>query len=276
MHLRLLSAICLAIALLALSACKPVGTPAQQPTTSTRPSPTQADILEGAKPRQDGDPARSLEEKIRRQFDGNATVVVRPSTVAGMTELSINDQVYYVDSSNRYLVHGEVLDLDTGNNLTQQSIKRTRAELLASLDEKDAIHFGPAKSRDHLIVFTDVECGFCRKFHEQIGDYVRQGISVSYYPWPRSGLQGPVHDEMVGVWCAKNRAKALTDAKQGHAPSQPACERGRKIVEKSFLLGQRMGIMGTPAVFLEDGSQIGGYIGPDQIQSALTAARAVH
>ena len=255
----------------ALVACQPPTT-GSKADNGRQETVTEDQIKEGAK-RPTGD-TDAIASALEAKFGGPIKVEEQDSAVPGFRQMLINGEIHYTDPAGRYLLRGEVLDLQTGTNLTQQSTTILRSQMLKELPEDQAIVFGPAKAERTLIVFTDVECGYCRRFHEQINDYIRQGIQVHYYPWPRSGLSGPVHDEMVSVWCAKDRNAALTRSKQGKGVPSNVCEAGQKIVAESVALGHRLAIRGTPAIFLPTGEQVGGYVPPEQIISVIDQATA--
>jgi thiol:disulfide interchange protein DsbC len=115
-------------------------------------------------------------------------------------------------------------------------------------------------------VFTDVECGYCRKFHSQIADYNRQGIAVQYVAFPRMGLGSDDFRKMVAVWCAANPRQALTDAKNDRPVPYRNC---KNPVTMQYNLGQRMGLTGTPMILAEDGTQLGGYVPPEKLKAEL-------
>jgi thiol:disulfide interchange protein DsbC len=116
------------------------------------------------------------------------------------------------------------------------------------------------------MVFTDVECGFCRKFHSQIADYNKAGITVEYLAFPRAGIGSPDYDTMVSVWCSADRKKALTDAKNDRSVARRSCT---NPVADEYRLGQRAGLEGTPMILAEDGSVLGGYLSPGELRLAL-------
>lgn len=217
------------------------------------------------------------DEGIRQRIEASGMFGSDPSMeindigVADLREVVVNGMVLYSDADGRHLIQGEILEVDSRYNLTTATRARLRATKMEQLEVDDAIVYKPkGEVKAVLNVFTDVECGFCRTFHEQIDKYTEQGLEIHYYPWPRSGPQGPVYEEMVDVWCAKDQKKAITQSKQGKKPADASCDHP---VEKYYALGAEMGIQGTPAIFLEDGSQIGGYIPPDAISGVIDQVR---
>lgn len=110
------------------------------------------------------------------------------------------------------------------------------------------------------VMLTDVECGYCRKFHNEIAEYTKRGIEVEYLAFPRAGLGSPDYRKMVSVWCADDRKKALTDAKNDRAVPARTC---KTPVDMQYNAGLRMGLEGTPMILSTDGQFIGGYLPPD-------------
>ena len=190
------------------------------------------------------------------------------SALPGFREAIVGGQVVLVSDDGRYLVQGQVLDIEQKQELTQGSpaLARYRRGLLDSIKAGDRIVFSPANPKYTIDVFTDIECGYCRKLHSQIADYNKQGIAVEYLAWPRMGLGSQDHKDMISVWCAADRKKALTDAKQTGKVAARDCA---NPVTMEYNVGQRLGVNGTPAIFAPDGTQIGGYLPPAEMRAAL-------
>ena len=190
------------------------------------------------------------------------------SALPGFREAIVGGQVVLVSDDGRYLVQGQVLDMQTKKELTQGSpaLGKYRRGLLDSIKVSDRIVFSPANPKYTVDVFTDVECGYCRKFHTDIAEYTRRGIRVEYLAFPRAGIGSPDYRKMVAVWCAPDRRKALTDAKSDRPLPKRSCP---NPVADEYALGQRAGLEGTPMILAEDGTVLGGYLPPDQLLAAL-------
>jgi thiol:disulfide interchange protein DsbC len=128
------------------------------------------------------------------------------------------------------------------------------------------IAYSPSKAKHTVTVFTDIDCGYCRRMHQQMSEYNQLGIAVEYMFFPRAGVGSESFDKAVSVWCAADRAKALTDAKAGTALDKKECA---NPIEEEYALGNRIGISGTPAVIATDGTQLGGYLPPEQLLQRL-------
>jgi len=126
--------------------------------------------------------------------------------------------------------------------------------------------FAPSQAKYTVTVFTDLDCGYCRKLHAQIADFNRAGIAVDYVFWPRSGLVGDSYDKAVSVWCAADRRKAFTDAKLGLSIPKATCA---NPVAQDYNLGIAVGVDGTPAIFASDGTQLGGFLTPADLKAKL-------
>lgn len=190
------------------------------------------------------------------------------SALPGFREAIVGGQVVLVSDDGRYLVQGQVLDIEQKQELTQGSpaLARYRRGLLDSIKAGDRIVFSPANPKYTIDVFTDIECGYCRKLHSEIAEYNRQGIAVNYMAFPRMGLGSQDHRDMISVWCASDRKQALSDAKAGKPIVARDC---KSPVDMEYHIGQRLGISGTPAIFAPDGTQLGGYLPPQQLREAL-------
>ena len=173
---------------------------------------------------------------------------------------------FFTDATGQYVVQGDIIKVGGAKpehisaNLQAQDAKAS----LATIDKKDMIIF-PAKgqTKAEIYVFTDADCGYCRKFHSEIDEVNALGIEVRYLPWPRSEQTMPI---MEKIWCSSDRKKALTDAKLGLPINAPTCS---NPVRKIYELGANLGINGTPAVFDTEGHQLGGYVPPAELAQAL-------
>jgi thiol:disulfide interchange protein DsbC len=202
----------------------------------------------------------------------NATIdSIGPSIIPGYREVAIGGKVVYVSADGRYLMQGSLVDLSTRDNLTEVSEGALRRGQLDAVPLDRRIVFSPPNPKYRITVFTDVDCGYCRKLHAQINDYMKEGISVEYLFFPRAGIGSESYNKAVSVWCSNDRRKALTDAKLDKPIEKRTCT---NPVTTDYALGQRIGIDGTPAIFAADGTQLGGYLSPQDMLARLDRAAA--
>ncbi|QQP98578.1 DsbC family protein [Lysobacter enzymogenes] len=197
---------------------------------------------------------------------------VGPAPLPGFREALVQGQVVYVSDDGEYLflpgTGGALFNIKAQRNLTQDSIAAVRRELIKTIPASERIVFAPADPKYTVTVFTDAECGYCRKLHSEIAEYNRHGIAVEYVAFPRMGIGSEDYRKMVSVWCAADRRKALTDIKAGRNLPAATC---KNPVEQHYRIGERIGVgtFGTPSVLNADGVQLGGYLPPAQLREAL-------
>lgn len=190
--------------------------------------------------------------------------------IPGYREVVAGGSVVYVSDDGKYMFQGGLVDIAKREDLSETAMAKVRKDILAALPEADRIVFAPkGVTRHTVVVLTDVECGYCRKFHSDIALYNALGIRVEYLAFPRGGLASDDYRRMVAVWCAPNRQKALTDAKNGVPVQQGACP--RTPVDMQYRAGLRMGLEGTPMILNEDGRMLGGYLPPERLLQRLDA-----
>jgi thiol:disulfide interchange protein DsbC len=138
--------------------------------------------------------------------------------------------------------------------------------MLDSAGPDRRIVFAAAQPKYTVTVFTDIDCAYCRRLHQQVAEYNRLGISIEYLFYPRAGLGSESFDKAVAVWCAPDRRKAMTAAKAGQAVPKGTCT---NPITEDYELGRRVGLDGTPAIYSANGRQIGGYLEPEAMLARL-------
>lgn len=191
---------------------------------------------------------------------------IADAAVPGFFEVVLGGQIVYISKDGRYLIQGSIYDIPAKADLTEKARAGIRLAALKDVGDDKRIVFSPKDPKHTISVFTDIDCGYCRRLHQQVADYNRLGIAVEYLFFPRAGLGSESFDKAVNVWCADDRKAALTAAKAGEAVEAKTCD---NPIEEEFALGQKIGISGTPAIIAEDGSQLGGYVPPEQLLQRL-------
>lgn len=207
-----------------------------------------------------------LRKKIEKSLPDVKVTSIKAVDDTGFYEAVINGQILYFSKDGRYVIQGDMVSLDSRINLTEQRRVSLRKDALAKLDEKDMIIFGPQRAKYTITVFTDIDCGYCRKMHAEMEKYNDLGIRVRYLSFPRGGIGSKSYDDAVNVWCAADRQKAMTKAKQGQEIPTKTCA---NPVKAEFELGQQLGVQGTPSIFLESGQNLPGYLPPEKLIQVL-------
>ena len=197
---------------------------------------------------------------------------VKASPVPGWYTIQKGSLLAYISGDGRYLLQGDLIDLDNQVNLSEVARNDSRRELMASIADDDTIMFSPEEVKHTVTVFTDVDCTYCRRLHNQIDDYMAAGIQVRYLLYPRNGPASRAWNTSEKVWCANDRGNALTLAKLDKEFPTASCD--ASTVQQHYALGRDVGLSGTPAIILEDGTLIGGYLPPDQLKARLEQGAA--
>jgi thiol:disulfide interchange protein DsbC len=218
----------------------------------------------------DGEPPAAISKaELVARFPELSVDKIQAAPVPGLYEVNLGTNVYYVTTDGRFLFRGDIVDLGTRDNLTDARRAANRAELLAAVDPAKEIVFSPpdGQVKHRVIVFTDVDCGYCRQFHRQIDEVTALGIEVRYLFYPRTGPNTESWAKAEKVWCAKDRKAAMTLAKRGAEVAAPDCKNAP--IAEEYELGRRVGITGTPGVYSDTGVELGGYLEPQALLAAL-------
>lgn len=207
---------------------------------------------------------------LRRLYPEVGHFDVRPAAMPGLYEVSIDGTgAFYASRDGLHFIAGELFQV-RGNgliNLTEQKEERNRRHLMGQVPTEEMIVF-PAKDEQGIVtVFTDVECGYCRKFHQQVPQLNAMGVTVRYLAWPRQGVGSRGYNRLVTAWCSDDRAETLTRLKARKPVKDQTC---KNPVARHFELGRRLGVRGTPALVLENGNLL-----PGLVEAAELAPRAI-
>lgn len=207
-----------------------------------------------------------LNQSLGGATQGQLSVVgIRQTRLDGILEVSLNSgEVLFSDASGQYLITGDMLMTSESGfvNLSAETRREQNMALVAAIPDEQTIRFTPDDTRASITVFTDVDCTYCRRLHHDIDEIMGHGIEIKYIAFPRGGQQSDAYQKMVSVWCADDRHRALTQAKNGQ--NLPIRECDNPVMEH-FQIGSRVGISGTPALVMPDGSLIPGYADVDRL-----------
>ncbi len=223
-----------------------------------------------------GKPSRSAEAmikgKLAQAMPQLSIESVQESVAPGLYEVRLADggPTLYTTPNGDFFVLGDLfaVKLDGLVNLAEQERNIERAKLIAEVPETEMIIFEPeGETLATVSVFTDVDCFYCQKLHQEVPALNKKGISVRYLAWPRAGVGSPAYRKIASAWCADNPQDAITRLKSKQEIEDNVCP-GNPVADQ-FLLGQKAGVRGTPAIVFESGEMLPGYVAADEL-----AARA--
>lgn len=205
---------------------------------------------------------------LKKMLPASDLAVITPTPATGIYEVVIGSTLFYATEDGRYLMQGNLIDLSTHENLSETRRKSIRADLVNALDDDSLIVFKANKQKHIITVFTDIDCGYCRKLHNKMDQYNEKGITVRYMLFPRAGVNSPSYDKAVSVWCSEDRKKAMTQAKAGRKLPLIKCD---NPVAEQMEIGNQAGVRATPTIILSDGDVVRGYMPPARLSAVLDA-----
>ena len=196
---------------------------------------------------------------------------INDSPIPGIKEVIVGSDVLYVTADGKHVFQGSIYNIDGGiTDITENSRSKLRKALMEGITDEQTISFGKADLEDTVTVFTDIDCPYCVKLHNEMDQYNAAGIRVRYLFFPRAGLRSPGYAKAVSVWCSDDRETALTLAKNGDEVEPKTCE---NPVSDQYKLGREVGVSGTPAIMLESGELLPGYIPADKLKAVIRKAK---
>ncbi len=205
---------------------------------------------------------------LQKKYPDIAIENVNKTPLAGIYEVFANGQLIYTDENAAYLfVNASLIDTDKKANLTEERMNRLTAIKFDQLPLNLAFKKVKGKGTRKLAYFGDPNCGYCKRFEQDLAKIDDVTVYVFLYP-----VLGPDSLEKAkSIWCSKDRAKAWDDQMlNGNAPTAAGtCD---TPIEKIVAFGRQKNISGTPTMFFADGVRVPGAIPADQIEQRLAAA----
>jgi thiol:disulfide interchange protein DsbC len=193
---------------------------------------------------------------------------VKPSEIKGVYEAIIEGNIFYVSEDGKYLLQGNLIDIKAKKNLTEAKLAVAHKQDLEAMGENNMIIFKAKIKKYQISVFTDIDCGYCRKLHSEMDQYLAEGITVRYLFFPRAGKGSESYNKAVSVWCADDRNIALTSAKLGKPIENKQC---KNPIDEQMALGEKFGARGTPMIVTEKGNILPGYVPAKQLAQTLAS-----
>ena len=212
------------------------------------------------------DDKQLVRERIEAAFPYIGITRIEESAVPSLYEVLLGADIVYATTDGRYLLHGDLIDLQERANLSERRRKLARRDMIRAIAPEETVTFAAADARHDVYVFTDVSCGYCRQLHRDMAELNRLGIAVHYLAFPRAGPGSPEFADMEAIWCSDDRRQAMTIAKAGGRVTAKKCD---NPVGRQYQLGQELGVNGTPALYLKDGRSLPGYLPPEVLLEEL-------
>ncbi len=214
--------------------------------------------------------AEGMKAKLNASMPELNLEAVRASPIPGLFEVQRGSLFGYVTADGRFLISGDLINLETGEEITEGSRKQMRLGLIAGLGDQYVAFNPPGGMPQNVVtVFVDVDCGYCRKLHDELPSYNALGIGFHYVFFPRAGLGSDSERQLNAAWCSPDRQVATTRAIHGEKFTVAACETPTK---RHYELAAKLGVRGTPMMILPSGDVVNGYIPASQLAERIVAA----
>ena len=213
---------------------------------------------------------KALKDKLVSVFK-EAPTSLKESPIPGVYEAAYGMDVIYVSADGKYFLAGDLYDLTTRKNLTEETLSAARKKAMDAYDKSKTITFKAKNEKYAISVFTDIDCPYCAKLHTEMPELNKAGVTVHYFMFPRAGIGSSSYKKAVSVWCNDDQNAALTKAKKREQVEEKTCD---NPVKEQYVLGQKMGVTGTPAIVLDSGELIPGYRPAKSLVALLDAKKA--
>lgn len=215
---------------------------------------------------------QAIRDSFKKSLPSLSIDEIQNSPITGVFQVRSGPVVMYVTQDGRYAISGDILDLSDGEtNITENARKKARVTALEKLGTEHMVIYEAPNARHIVTVVTDIDCAYCRKFHQQIADINKRGITVRYLAFPRAGSKSTSYEKAVNVWCADDPKAAMTKAKQGHPVPAKTCD--NHMIDEQFHFGVMAGVSGTPTMILEDGTLVPGYYDSENLLNILNSSK---
>jgi len=220
-------------------------------------------------------PAAIADNIISRLREARSDIEIsnlRRSPLEGIYKVNLDGQLVFISEDGGFLIAGEMYQINTGYLVNLQAEERReqeiafapqRAKMLNAVDKNDLVIYSPEEVKGYVYVFTDVDCGYCRKLHSQLDEMLNKGIEVRYLAFPRAGVSSRSAEKLITIWCSGNPQSLMTRFKRGEDVKIATCD--RHPIFDQYMLGHDVRVTGTPAIVLESGQLIPGAISPERL-----------
>jgi len=210
-----------------------------------------------------------LKDKLKDIIPSYKFDKIKKSPLKNIYEIVYGGEIIYITSDAKFVFEsGNLQKIVKGKdsyyfeNLTESSASEGRKNLLDDLPDSKLFVYGDSK--DYIInVVTDIDCPYCRKFHDDIATYVKNGVKVRYLVF---AIKTSAKRKIISAWCANNKNKAFTLLKKEKIIEKLNCD--NPINEHQDIISS-IGVSSTPSIFLPNGELIQGYMSPEEVIQKL-------
>jgi len=198
----------------------------------------------------------AIKTTMTELFPQDKFVSINKTAVPGLYEVDFGDSFIYMTADGKHAVKGDIINIRRNVNITENRRAEARLNIISKMPKEKMIIYPVKNKRFSITVFTDIDCVYCRRLHDEMNQFAQQGVEVRYLFFPRAGLGSGSYKKAESVWCADDQLLAMTNAKGGKRFKSIECD---NPLADHLALAKELNINSTPAIFLDDGTQYPGY-----------------
>lgn len=189
---------------------------------------------------------------------------IKPLDNTGLYFFKENEEVFFITKDAKYLIRGDIIEIKN-NDYYQAHIDKDLIIdnfNILNLINKGIIIYEPEIFNQTIYVFMDYTCPYCKKFHkEYLNKLLEYRIRVIYIPFVRD-LNLNTLNNTINTFCIEDeeyKKQIFDNIINEKEVDIKQCDNDyfiRNNIKKGFILN----LIGTPAIFSEDGRYIGGLI----------------
>ena len=215
-------------------------------------------------------PSKQITDGVKNLAPTVKISSIETTPITGVSEITLDsdsiEDVFYITNDGKFLISGNIIETNSKVNLTENKKSSLRKDIVSNFDKNNRIDFFPENMKHHVTVYTDIDCGYCRKLHGEMKQYNDLGIGISYLLYPRSGINSASYNKAVTAWCAVNRKDAMTQSQNGVVLAPKQCD---NPVQQHYASGNKIGVKGTPNIVTDKGLLIPTYMPPEALLQRL-------
>ena len=212
---------------------------------------------------------QQVRSELQKKIGQNTKIKsVSQSPISGIYEVLVGNEIFYTDANSKYLIQGEIIEIATGKNITEQKQADLNRIKWSELNSSNALKVVRGNGSRQLAVFSDPNCGYCKRLDKSL----QQLDNVTVYTYLIPILSTDSAQKSKQIWCSADPQKAYFDWMiNGIAPTGKSdCS---TPLDKNMAFDKTYGITGTPTIFFTDGSRFPGAVQITDIEKKFSSLK---
>ena len=212
---------------------------------------------------------QQIRSELQKKIGSNTKIKsVSLSPIPGVYEVLVGNDIFYTDINSKYLIQGEIIEIATGKNITEQKQADLNRIKWSELNPANALKVVRGNGSRQLAVFSDPNCGYCKRLDKSL----QQLDNVTIFTYLIPILSPDSTQKSKQIWCSADSQKTYIDWMiNGVIPSGKSdCT---TPLDKNMAFAKTYGITGTPTIFFTDGSRFPGAVQISDIEKKFSSLK---